>query len=198
MGVLEFFVDLGSAIDCLSKIPGSRLVIVGDGREKRKLEDYAKSRGLDQRVEFVGRVPYEQIGRWISSMDICLLPFESSELTEAALPLKIHEYSALHRPIIANLLQCIQEACNVYHSSFTRQPPSIIDLFVYWYPKRGVVHVHVNYISTSQPCDLIWSSVGGIPVPAVEEEPQVLSLYGIAELEHTVHVMDEFILVVDP
>jgi glycosyltransferase involved in cell wall biosynthesis len=104
VGVLEFFVDLESAIDCLPNIPGSRLVIVGDGRERQRLEEYALSSGLDQRVEFVGRVPYEQIGRWISAMDICLLPFESSELTEAALPLKIHEYSALHRPIVSSPL----------------------------------------------------------------------------------------------
>jgi glycosyltransferase involved in cell wall biosynthesis len=104
VGVLEFFVDLGSAIDSLEKLPGSRLVIVGDGRERENLEEYARSRELDQRVEFVGRVPYDQIGRWITSMDVCLLPFESSELTEAALPLKIHEYSALHRPIVSSPL----------------------------------------------------------------------------------------------
>ena len=54
------------------------------------------------------------------------------------------------RPIIANLLQCIQEDCNVYHSGFTWQTPNIVDLFVYWYPKRGVVHVHVDYVFALQ------------------------------------------------
>jgi glycosyltransferase involved in cell wall biosynthesis len=37
-------------------------------------------------------------------MDICLLPFESSDLTEAALPLKIHEYAACRRPVVSSPL----------------------------------------------------------------------------------------------
>lgn len=104
VGVLEFFVDLPSAIESLASLKGSKLVIVGDGRRREDLVDFSRTSGMADRVEFVGRVPYEQIGRWITSMDICLLPFESSDLTEAALPLKIHEYAACRRPIVSSPL----------------------------------------------------------------------------------------------
>ncbi len=104
VGVLEFFVDLRSAIESLRMLEDSRLIVVGDGRGREALVESAGSMGLDQRVEFVGRKPYDEIGRWIASMDICLLPFESSDLTEAALPLKIHEYAACQRPVVSSPL----------------------------------------------------------------------------------------------
>ncbi len=104
VGVLEFFVDLPSAVLALASMEGSRLIIVGDGRERPYLSSYARKTGMEGRVEFVGRVPYAQIPGWIESMDICILPFESSDLTESALPLKIHEYAACRRPIISSPL----------------------------------------------------------------------------------------------
>jgi glycosyltransferase involved in cell wall biosynthesis len=104
VGVLEFFVDLSSVIESLESLGGSRLVIVGDGRQRPSLEGFCRAAGAEDRVEFVGKVPYDQIAGWISSMDICLLPFESSDLTESALPLKIHEYAACLRPIISSPL----------------------------------------------------------------------------------------------
>ncbi|RLI52805.1 MAG: hypothetical protein DRO87_12605 [Candidatus Thorarchaeota archaeon] len=104
VGILEFFVDLESAMRALRLLEGCRLVIVGDGRERPRLESVTRLVGVEQRVEMAGRVPYDQVQRWISSMDICLLPFERSELTESALPLKIHEYAASCRPIISSSL----------------------------------------------------------------------------------------------
>lgn len=104
VGIMEFFVDLPSAVRSLKSLQGSKLIIVGDGRERQRVAALSRDLGLEGRVEFVGRVPYEQVARWIKSMDICLLPFESSELTEAAIPLKIHEYAACRRPIISSPL----------------------------------------------------------------------------------------------
>ena len=104
VGILEFFVDLESAIRALKDLDRCKLVVVGDGRERVRLESLSRQLGVEQSVEMVGRVPYDQVQRWISSMDICLLPFERSELTDSALPLKIHEYAASRRPIISSNL----------------------------------------------------------------------------------------------
>ena len=104
VGILDFFVDLRSAIEALKSMEGSRLIIAGDGRDRDKLAAFAHSEGLENRIEFLGRVAYDQLPRWMGSMDICLLPFVSSDLTESALPLKIHEYAASRRPVISSPL----------------------------------------------------------------------------------------------
>jgi glycosyltransferase involved in cell wall biosynthesis len=104
VGILEFFVDLRSAIEALKAMEGSKLIIAGDGRDRTGLEAFARSEGLENRIEFLGKVAYDQLPRWIGSMDICLLPFVSSDLTESALPLKIHEYAACRRPVISTPL----------------------------------------------------------------------------------------------
>jgi len=104
VGVLEFFVDLESAIRSLEYSQDTRLMVIGDGRGREELDDLARSLGLGNRVEFTGRVPYDQVPGWIESMDICILPFVSNDLTEAAIPLKIHEYAACRRPVITTPL----------------------------------------------------------------------------------------------
>ncbi len=104
VGILEFFVNLGTVIDALKYLDRFRLVVVGSGREMGNLVEYAQRSGVKERVKFVGRVPYQRVGRWIQSMDACLLPFSSSDLTESALPLKVHEYAVCRRPVIASPL----------------------------------------------------------------------------------------------
>jgi len=104
VGILDFFVDLRSAIEALRAMEGSKLIIAGDGRDRAKLAAFARGEGLEDRIEFLGKVAYDQLPRWMGSMDICLLPFVSSDLTESALPLKIHEYAASRRPVISTPL----------------------------------------------------------------------------------------------
>ncbi len=104
VGILEFFVDLRSAMEALKVLEGARLVVAGDGRDRAKLVSFARASGLEDRVEFLGKVSYDQLPRWIATMDVCLLPFQRSELTESALPLKIHEYAACCRPIVSTPL----------------------------------------------------------------------------------------------
>lgn len=116
VGILEFFVDMRSPIEALKAMEGSKLIIAGDGRDRAKLAAFARSAGLENRIEFIGRVAYDQLPRWMGSMDICLLPFVSSDLTESALPLKVHEYAACRRPVISTPLF---EVVRMYGDLFT-------------------------------------------------------------------------------
>jgi glycosyltransferase involved in cell wall biosynthesis len=54
-------------IDHVAKSPGTELVIVGDGPERRRLERHALTRGVDAR--FVGLVPRLEALAWISAAD---------------------------------------------------------------------------------------------------------------------------------
>ncbi len=74
-----------------------RLLIVGDGPIRADLEAQAKRLGVEDRVKITGVAPRDQVERFVSIFDIALQPSAVSY----ASPLKIFEYMALDRAIIA-------------------------------------------------------------------------------------------------
>ena len=53
------------------------------------------------RVKYMGRLPKEELPAIISSFDVCLYPFRQNQLLETINPIKIYEYLALNKPILA-------------------------------------------------------------------------------------------------
>ena len=54
-----------------------------------------------QRVKYVGRVPKTELPEWISGFDVCLYPFKQNRLLETINPVKIYEYLAMNKPVLA-------------------------------------------------------------------------------------------------
>jgi GT2 family glycosyltransferase len=52
-------------------------------------------------VEFTGEVPYADLPRWLHGFDVCLLPFKVLPLTLATNPVKVYEYLAAGKPVVA-------------------------------------------------------------------------------------------------
>ncbi len=80
--------------------PGVRLLVAGDG------DDYdalcaLRDGGLGGRLILTGRVPYERIPALLACADVCLLPFHTVPATEHIVPIKLYEYMASGRPVIA-------------------------------------------------------------------------------------------------
>jgi glycosyltransferase involved in cell wall biosynthesis len=74
-----------------------RLLVVGDGEQRGLLEGTARRLGISDRVLFPGLVPFEQVPDTIAAMDICVV----SRSTWYGLPIKLFEYGAMGRAIIA-------------------------------------------------------------------------------------------------
>ncbi len=55
-------------------------------------------------VSLLGELPYEQLPRHISAYNIGILPFVVNDITRAARPLKVLEYLAMHKPVVATKL----------------------------------------------------------------------------------------------
>ncbi len=51
-----------------------------------------------------GQMPYEDIPKLIASADICLLPAYNNEIMRDIVPIKIYEYLAMHKLVIATEL----------------------------------------------------------------------------------------------
>ncbi|OUQ20079.1 hypothetical protein B5E84_04920 [Lachnoclostridium sp. An14] len=52
-------------------------------------------------VKYYGKVPKSEVNGWIESFDVCLYPFKKSELLDTIDPVKIYEYLACNKPVIA-------------------------------------------------------------------------------------------------
>jgi glycosyltransferase involved in cell wall biosynthesis len=100
-------------LEALAGTPGVRAVIVG-GQEresdKPRLEAQAGELGLGDRVTFTGPVPRSGVPGWLARADILVLPNLTSPLsTHATSPLKLFEYMAAGRAIVASDLPSIRE-----------------------------------------------------------------------------------------
>lgn len=52
-------------------------------------------------VKFVGEVPYGELPFYVHGFDVCLLPFKVIPLTLATNPVKVYEYLAAGKPVVA-------------------------------------------------------------------------------------------------
>ncbi len=52
-------------------------------------------------VHLAGEVRYDELPHWLHGFDVCLLPFKVSPLTLATNPVKVYEYLAAGKPVVA-------------------------------------------------------------------------------------------------
>jgi glycosyltransferase involved in cell wall biosynthesis len=57
--------------------------------------------GLDEVVEFTGRVPDETVQRYLSTADVCLSPDPKNPLNDVSSMNKVVEYMAMGRPLVS-------------------------------------------------------------------------------------------------
>jgi PEP-CTERM/exosortase A-associated glycosyltransferase len=90
-------------------LPGSRLVLVGDGEDAALLRALAAELGVSSRVLFAGAVPHHDVPRWYSVCDVLVYPRRAGSLTALVTPLKPLEAMAMGRPVIGSAVGGLQE-----------------------------------------------------------------------------------------
>ena len=89
-------------IDAVADIPEATLVIVGDGLERRALEDQARRLGVSDRVHFVGHT--ETPEAYLEQFDVFVLPSARD-----AMPLVVLEAMANSIPVVATRVGGVAE-----------------------------------------------------------------------------------------
>lgn len=88
------------------------LIIVGEGREKLKLEKISKTNN----IIFIGKIPFEEVSEYYSIFDICPFPRNNYEVCQYVPPLKILEAMAMKKAVIvsdvAPLVEIIEHNVN--------------------------------------------------------------------------------------
>lgn len=76
-------------------------VFVGSGDAHDDLVRLAGELGLDDIVEFTGRVPDQAVQEYLSTADVCLAPDPKNPLNDVSTMNKIVEYMAMGRPLVS-------------------------------------------------------------------------------------------------
>jgi glycosyltransferase involved in cell wall biosynthesis len=88
---------MASAFDRVrAAVPDTQLLLIGYCNVT--IENWVKS---PQAVIRTGRVNYNQIGHYLSACDLCWLPMNNSGANQGRTPLKLTDYMAAGRPVVA-------------------------------------------------------------------------------------------------
>ncbi len=98
-------------LEALVGLPGALLVMVG-GRDEdiERVRAKAKALNLLERVRFVGQVPNRDVPLYLWAADALVMPYTSQTPTARYMsPLKMFEYMAAGRPIVATDFPVVRE-----------------------------------------------------------------------------------------
>lgn len=76
-------------------------VLIGTGSDKPRLEALTRTLGLEAHVTFAGRVSDADLLRLLGTADVCVGPDPKNPFTDRSTMIKMTEYMALAKPIVA-------------------------------------------------------------------------------------------------
>jgi glycosyltransferase involved in cell wall biosynthesis len=100
-GLRELILDIYKNKDLHPQI---KLMIVGYGDDFQSLKNLIEYLNIGDRVIMTGQKPYSEIPQLLSAADICLLPAYNDDVIRDIVPIKMYEYFAMHKPVIATKL----------------------------------------------------------------------------------------------
>lgn len=111
MGWIYEFSGMKEVAESLS-ITGNKhfkLMVVGEGDLFKPLLKMKTEKNLDGRLILTGKIPFEEVPEHIAAADVCLLPAYKNEIMMNIVPIKIYEYMAVGKPVIATNLPGIRK-----------------------------------------------------------------------------------------
>ncbi|MEU5000496.1 glycosyltransferase family 4 protein [Streptomyces sp. NPDC021622] len=76
-------------------------VFIGSGDAFDAMVELSKRLGIDDQVQFTGRIPDADLVRYLSTADVCLSPDPRNPLNDVSTMNKVLEYMAMGRPIVS-------------------------------------------------------------------------------------------------
>ncbi|QHN06252.1 glycosyltransferase family 4 protein [Methanothermobacter sp. THM-1] len=108
MGFLYDFAGLKELAAAMAenrdRYPDIKLMVVGDGDACSDLKRIRDENNLETLI-LTGRQPYTEIPEFLTAADICILPaYIDEEIMQDIVPIKLYEYLAMAKPVIATRL----------------------------------------------------------------------------------------------
>jgi glycosyltransferase involved in cell wall biosynthesis len=96
------------AADHLRNQPEIVVALLGDGKEKSRLQALATEMGLDN-ISFIPAVPKDKMAEALAAADACIAILKPIELYKTVYPNKVFDYMAAGRPVILAIDGAIRE-----------------------------------------------------------------------------------------
>jgi glycosyltransferase involved in cell wall biosynthesis len=127
--------DLGTASETLLRLPQPRLGFVGNltaekvdfallyevarthpawtvllvGPVRAESRSQVDALNSQENVHLLGPQPYAALPQFVAAFDVCLIPYANNAYTRSCFPLKLYEYLAAGRPVVATGLPALAE-----------------------------------------------------------------------------------------
>lgn len=101
-GAIGIANDLDMLVEAASRIADRKdiqILIVGDGKERRRLEAKVRRMGIAN-VTFTGAFPKKQMSSVLAASDVCIATLQNIEMFSMTYPNKVFDYMAAGRPTI--------------------------------------------------------------------------------------------------
>lgn len=123
---LEQLVEAFAAV--ARKRPAARLILVGDGPARPAVEQQIGQMGLAKSVCITGYVAHEAIPDWLAMADVVVAPYPALPEELWFSPLKLFEYMAAGKAIVASQAGQIAEVIQHGHNGLLVRPGNISQL----------------------------------------------------------------------
>ena len=112
-GMKELACELGKNKE---KYPNYKLLVVGNGDAYDEMCQIRDEYGLENQLILTGKQPFERIPEFLASADFCLLPaYIDEEIMQDIVPIKLYEYLAMRKVVIATELPGISKEFGYNH-----------------------------------------------------------------------------------
>ncbi len=110
VGSLYSWAGLGLLLEAIAELKTTgydlSLIVVGDGEMKSTWSAQAQALGLAQQVEFVGRVPWQDVPQYIAGCDVGYSGQIQLQMGKMYLsPMKLYEYMSMAKPVVASAFE---------------------------------------------------------------------------------------------
>lgn len=128
LGTLTAWQGVEQAIEALALLqrrePAAHLLIGGDGPERAALTSLAQRLGVADRVTFTGYIPVAEANVLLNCFDVAVAPKTASIAALGMSPLKLRDYAAAGRPVVAPDLAGVRELADGWIALYPPDRPS--------------------------------------------------------------------------
>ncbi len=140
---LDFIIQSISFI----KDPSIHFLFIGDGAMKKKVVSLSKKKQLIN-VTFLDSITQNDVPRYLSIIDVSLVPLKKSETFKAVIPSKIFEAAGMQKPILLGVEGQAKEIIEQYDAGLCYEPENQLDFHM----KLQDIRMNTRYAELQKGC----------------------------------------------
>ena len=109
VGRIDWRLNFSLLVNLAKQHPNWAFVMVGPCAHLRDRSEIVKKLTQLPNVHFLGRKAVQELPAYTQHLDVCMMPYEVNGFTKFMFPMKLHEYLATGRPVVASPICTLQD-----------------------------------------------------------------------------------------